>query len=389
MRITKAFFNAQEQKKKDLDRLAKAGRLRPLKKRETQEAKELRLKREKAEKRSAEKKENLGEEEQGRQKKLARLLRRLRGTPKIKKARQERNDIEYVDVSFDEETGEYVRRDEPRAEKPYEENVREYIAGDYDVRREDAWETSENAAQGDTAAQPQGFHFIYQKNPDLPEGMLSTALSVAVGIIYYDETGGLVDRLITVRRIFGRKGDILIDAFCHDIEAPRMIFLSKAVRLYDIKTLLPYAYPAQFLLQDIGGYAPDESFRDNGFIAAMTLVRYDLAALAYLAKADADKSDLENKLIFEYVKKRCRTVSFDEEQMMRYISRLFPDEQSFYEAVEVIVKYPHEDLQLFVETFLQLVLSDSVIHDNERELLAELLYLSRLQGAELNILGLR
>jgi len=75
--------------------------------------------------------------------------------------------------------------------------------------------------------------------------------------------------------------------------------------------------------------------------------------------------------------------------MMRYISRLFPDEQSFYEAVEVIVKYPHEDLQLFVETFLQLVLSDSVIHDNERELLAELLYLSRLQGAELNILGLR
>ena len=136
-------------------------------------------------------------------------------------------------------------------------------------------------------------------------------------------------------------------------------------------------------------YAPDESFRDNGFIAAMTLVRYDLAALAYLAKADADKSDLENKLIFEYVKKRCRTVSFDEEQMMRYISRLFPDEQSFYEAVEVIVKYPHEDLQLFVETFLQLVLSDSVIHDNERELLAELLYLSRLQGAELNILGLR
>ena len=219
--------------------------------------------------------------------------------------------------------------------------------------------------------------------------MLSTALSVAVGIIYYDETGGLVDRLITVRRIFGRNGDVLIDAFCHDIEAPRMILLSKAVRLYDIKTLFAYADPTSFLLHDIGGYAPDETFKDNGFIKALSIVRYDLAALAYLAKADADKSDMENRLIFKYVKRRCASVFFDEQQMMGYISRLFPDEQSFYEAVDVIVKYPQEDLQLFVETFLQLVLSDSVIHDNERELLAELLYVLRRQGVELNILGLK
>lgn len=386
MRITKAFFSALEQKKKDLDRLAREGRLRPQKKRETQEAKEWRLKREKAQKRSVQNRENAAPAVQGEQKKLARLLRRLRGTPKNVQSERTVKDVEYVDVAVDEETGEYVKA--PKTAAPYEENVREYIRGDYDVSAKDAWETSENEEDGVSQA-PQEFHFIYQKDPSLSEGVLATALSAAVGIIYYDETGGLVDRLITVRRIFGRKGDILIDAFCHDIEAPRMIFLSKAVRLYDIKTLLPYQYPAQFLLRDIGGYAADDSFKDNGFIQAMTLVRYDLAALAYLAKADADKSELENKLIFEYVKKRCRTVSFDEDQMMRYISRLFPDEQSFYEAVEVIVKYPHEDLQLFVETFLQLVLSDSVIHDNERELLAELLYLSRLQGAELNILGLR
>ena len=32
MRITKERFDAQEQKKRDLDRLARAGRLRPLKK---------------------------------------------------------------------------------------------------------------------------------------------------------------------------------------------------------------------------------------------------------------------------------------------------------------------------------------------------------------------
>ena len=195
--------------------------------------------------------------------------------------------------------------------------------------------------------------------------------------------------MVTVRRIFGRKGDVLIDAFCHDIGAPRMICLSKVVRLYDIKTMLPYPNPVDFLLRDIGGVVLDESFSDDAFIRALSVVRYDLAALAYVAKADADKSDLENRLIFDYVRQKCAAIPFDETQMLGYISRLFPDEQSFFESMDVIVGQPQIYLQLFVETFLKLVLSDGVIHDNERELLAETLYALRLNGIELNILGLK
>ena len=385
MRITKERFDAQEQKKRDLDRLARAGRLRPLKKGASPEEKR-RLEKERTREKHAELIQDETPREKQKNKKLAGLLRRLRGTPK-KKHEEEKQPVEYVEVAVNEETGEYVDISENE-----EDTVafREYSAYEQEIDDKDDWETADGGFGKEENENRAGeFNLVYKKNASLPNGLLSTALSVAVGIIYYDETGGLVDRLITVRRIFGRNGDVLIDAFCHDIEAPRMILLSKAVRLYDIKTLFAYADPTSFLLHDIGGYAPDETFKDNGFIKALSIVRYDLAALAYLAKADADKSDMENRLIFKYVKRRCASVFFDEQQMMGYISRLFPDEQSFYEAVDVIVKYPQEDLQLFVETFLQLVLSDSVIHDNERELLAELLYVLRRQGVELNILGLK
>lgn len=222
-----------------------------------------------------------------------------------------------------------------------------------------------------------------------PDETVATALSVAVGIIYWDDMDRLVDRVVTIRRLFRRQGDILIDAFCHDLSAPRLIFFSRVVRLYDLKTFQTYEDPREFLLYSVAGVSRGGGRREDAFVAALSEVRYDLAALAFVARADSEKSDAENRLIFEYVKERCAHIPFDEKEMFSYISMLYPDEQSFYEAVDVIVKQSHNVLYPFVETFLQLILSDGVIHDNERELLAELLYILRLEGIELNILGLK
>ena len=43
---------------------------------------------------------------------------------------------------------------------------------------------------------------------------------------------------------------------------------------------------------------------------------------------------------------------------------------------------------LFFRTFLQMMLSDGILHENERELLAELLFLLQAEGIELNRIGL-
>lgn len=223
----------------------------------------------------------------------------------------------------------------------------------------------------------------------LPDETIATALSVAVGFIYWDEESRLVDRIITIRRLIRHRGDIIIDAFCHDIAVPRMIPFSRGVRLYDIQTLSPYDEPREFLLHRIAGIGADGKYRNSRLADVLSVVRYDLAALAFAAKADFEKSDAENRLILKYISQRCPTIGFDEREMLDYISMLVPDEQSFYESVGVIVKQSKHTTVLFAQTFLKLILSDGFIHENERELLAELLYILRLEGIDLNMLGLK
>lgn len=222
----------------------------------------------------------------------------------------------------------------------------------------------------------------------MPDGTIATALSVAVGFIYWDEDGQMVDRIITIRRLFARGGDILIDAFCHDVSAPRLIPFSKGIRLYRLQTMAACEDPREFLLYHVAGLNAGEHFTGAGFAQALSVVRYELAALAFAAGSDSDKSGDEKELMLSYVLQRCPTIDFDENEMLDYISMLVPDEQSFFEAIEIVVKQPRDTVYLFVHTFLQMMLSDGVLHENERELLAELLYLLRLEGIELNRFGL-
>ena len=74
--------------------------------------------------------------------------------------------------------------------------------------------------------------------------------------------------------------------------------------------------------------------------------------------------------------------------MLDYIAMLVPDEQSFAEALDVVVKMPQDIVFLFVRTFLQMMLSDGILHENERELLAELLFLLQAEGIDLGRVGL-
>ena len=224
--------------------------------------------------------------------------------------------------------------------------------------------------------------------PDRPDGIIATALSAAVGFIYWDEEDQRVDRIITIRKLFYKHGDILIDAFCHDLAAPRLIAFSRGIKMYNLQTMKAYENPRDFLLHHLTGLAENNGFNTSGFTAALSVVRYELTALVFVAKSDFDRSEEENRLMLSYISQRCPTIDFDESEMLDYIAMLVPDEQSFSEALGIVIKQPQDIVLLFTRTFLQMMLSDGVLHENERELLAELLYLLQTEGIELSRLGL-
>lgn len=214
-------------------------------------------------------------------------------------------------------------------------------------------------------------------------------ISVPVGIVYWDEFNGLADRIISVRRVFTVGSDILTDAFCHDLQAPRIIAFSRTVRWYDIFSLKPYENPQNLLLNGMRDALPDGRIPSLSLLEVLSKVRYELSGLAFVGGVGSARGDYENTVILNYVRERCSDIPFDTEEILNYISLLSADEQSFYESVDVMVKQPQDVLRSFVETFLRLITADGVLHDNEREILAELLYILKSEGIEPDILGLK
>ncbi len=264
-----------------------------------------------------------------------------------------------------------------------------YEPSSFIPEQQDAFEINELDAS-ELSEDVEEMNALFAPDPSaFPDGPIATALCVAAGFIYWDEENRLVDRVITIRRLFSRQGDILMDAFCHDILAPRLIPFSKGVELYNIQTMKSYENPRDFLLYSVAAIENSGRFSSSSFAAVLSEVRYELAALAFTARVDYNKSDEENDLMMTYISRRCPTIAFDAEEMLDYISILVPDEQSFFESIGLIVKQSEEIVTLFTQTFMQMLFSDGILHEKERELLAELLYVLRLEGIDLRKLGLQ
>lgn len=221
------------------------------------------------------------------------------------------------------------------------------------------------------------------------EETVAFGLSVPVGVVYWDEFNGLADRIVSVRRIFTSGSDILTDSFCHDLLVPRIIALSRTVRWYDIFSLKPYEDPRSLLLNGLRDVLPDGQNPSPSLLSVLSRVRYELFGLAYVGGVGSARGDYENGVILSYVRERCSDIPFDTKEILNYISLLSADEQSFYESAEIMVKQPQDVLRTFVDAFLRLITADGIIHDNEREILAELLYILKSEGIEPEMLGLK
>lgn len=235
----------------------------------------------------------------------------------------------------------------------------------------------------------EGAETVKKQEPDLPDETVFSDKQIVVGVIYWDEYNGLADRIVTVHALYRRSGDLYADAFCHDLGEDRIIALPRVVRLYDAFSMKPYSDAAGFLRFAAKEWT-DEDIKPRAALApVLSVVRYELSVLVFIARIADDDIRNEYEPILNYIRTRCADIPFDTDEILNYISSLYPDEQSFYEAADVAAGQPCDVVTLFAETFLRLMMSDGMIHDAERELLAELLYILRSEGIELNILGLR
>lgn len=221
----------------------------------------------------------------------------------------------------------------------------------------------------------------------LPVKPIASSISALVEIEYMNKDGHPKSDKITIRRLWQQGDDIIVDAFSHSKDAPRMYKEINIRKIIDTNSSEVYLQPKKFLLGQIAMIPGEEIAGFSGTAQAINRLRYELSALIFLANVDGAFDDSEKALVKKYVKAKNTDVQINEEKLDAYIDRLYPDEDNFFEAIDNILSQKSDQIGEFMEFFTQLILADGVVDDSEKEFLAELVGILQEEGIEINAAG--
>ena len=230
--------------------------------------------------------------------------------------------------------------------------------------------------------------------------LLQGGISARVLIKYVDTTKKAVEREVVLRRAIKSKSDVFIDVFCLDIQAPRLIKLQDIIQIVDIKTKTFYADPVRFLDGVLGlDILPKNAEKKPQYVAtntqpssllqgelktAINLTRYEITALLFFAGVDEERHPAELKTIVEYVHSRCPNLTFKDSDLLNYLNMIYPDNQSFYYALERILGQETWIVRMFVEKLMALIKADGKVDEREKLFLADFLRVLEEEGFQLN-----
>ena len=219
----------------------------------------------------------------------------------------------------------------------------------------------------------------------LPDGVLVDGLFFPVGVIYYDAHDLPADRVIVVKRVLRRSGELLLDAHAPDTDRDGFIPMSRVCKLYDLRTMTEIQNPYAFVSD---GIRNARGIEDETLIDILARARYDLVLLGAVAGNLEPSDGTRQSVVCDYISARCGFIAFDGGKLLDYIKSLGSDDAAFQDALDVLVCLPRDVVSNLVRAFLQLVLGGGIVRPKQRELTAELFYALRIAGIELNIMGL-
>ena len=249
--------------------------------------------------------------------------------------------------------------------------------------------------------------------------VLAKGVSALVQMEYTSLSGNHKDREVVIRRVVKGRSGTFLDVFCLDIQEPRLVKIQSVSKIYDINTDEEHtdvvAYLRDFLGIEVPTRAKEETPEPivqqekvaptpvssfsvpapapkampkqtvptdplSGLKEAVALTRHELTAMVFMSAVDGERDTSEYDEIIKYVHTRCPHLSFSDELLVNYLNRLYPDEESFYQAFEVIIEKEGSVLSLFLETLIHLVYADGVIDENERNFLESIFAILSMEG---------
>ncbi|MBQ4084333.1 MAG: TerB family tellurite resistance protein [Alphaproteobacteria bacterium] len=250
--------------------------------------------------------------------------------------------------------------------------------------------------------------------------VLAKGVSVLVQMEYTSLSGNHKDREVVIRRVVKGRSGTFLDVFCLDIGEPRLVKLQSVLKIYDTDTDEEYTDIVGYLRDRLGIEVPaktsEPSVSQNkntavspmpatftapasmpkvmpkpaqpvdvlaGLKEVIALTRHELTAMVFMSAVDGNRDNTEYDEIIKYVRARCPHLSFSDDMLVNYLNRLYPDEESFYQAFEVIIEKEGSVLSLFLESLIHLVYADGVIDENEKNFLESIFAILAVEGYDI------
>ena len=226
------------------------------------------------------------------------------------------------------------------------------------------------------------------------QNVLATGISVAAEIEYNSLSGHHQDRHVIIRRVLKSNNEFFVDAFCQEIKAPRLIKLSSILKITD-KTGKVYENAFDFFENVLGiklqkstetipssapQYQLSSSMEKGEMKTAIDRTRNELTALLFVAAMDGHKDRVEYDKMAQYVHKRCPDLTFNNDDLIQYLTLINPDTQSFYLSLEKILGMDGWVVKMFLEALMTMIMSDGEVHEKEKLFLAELFRILEEEG---------
>jgi hypothetical protein len=196
---------------------------------------------------------------------------------------------------------------------------------------------------------------------------------------------------VAVKNAWEKNGTLFFDLYFYRAKKGKLLDAALVRDLYDLNTE-KYYYSAQNFYQDflqsrrLAAEQAEEIKKPSPVVIdvkQLEAVRDDLIILIFLAKCNANFTDIKNRAIREYVTRvRPQSQALSEQYVNSYLKSLNPDEEDFYRSLNNLkAKTPEEAAALAVDAF-KVSAADGAVLYNERLYLAELLQTLREYGLE-------
>lgn len=202
----------------------------------------------------------------------------------------------------------------------------------------------------------------------------------------------MVEENVAVKNLWKKEDTVFLDLYFYRAKKSQVIDGAFIHDIYDLTTEKYYKNADEFIAdfmqeRELGDAVKEEKPESlNINIRHLEDIKDDLIILTFMAKCNANFTDIKTKTIKSFINKlKPQSAALSEQYISTYLKGLCPNEDDFFEALGNLKSKTPEEAEAIAVEAVKISASDGAIHYNERIYLAELLQTLREHGLEFDV----